>query len=196
VNLLSEAEIALGMIDPVLGAAIARNGGLGERSRGAYFPSLCRSIIGQQVSVAAATAIFARFEALTGLEPAKVVALAEDEIKAVGLSKQKASYLHDLAAHFVRDPQVYGHLDTLSDEEVIADLTAVKGIGRWTAQMFLMFTLGRPDVFPPDDVGLQAAIKNLYGIEPKKRELEAFAERWKPYRTLACRHLWASLDVI
>jgi len=101
-----------------------------------------------------------------------------------------------LAQHFVANPRVYDHLDQLSDDEVIAELTAIKGIGVWTAQMFLMFTLLRPDVFAPDDIGLQRAMKLLYGWEaiPPKRELEAFAERWRPYRTVASWHLWESLN--
>src|SRR5690606_14972068 len=108
-------------------------------------------------------------------------------IKAIGLSRQKASYIRDLAQHFVENPSVYTHLEKMSDEEVIAELTAVKGIGVWTAQMFLMFTLSRPDVFAPDDAGLQRAILQLYKWDalPPKKELVIVAEQWKPYRTVA-----------
>jgi len=112
------------------------------------------------------------------------------------LSGQKYKYIHDLAEHFVRDSMVFDHLDTLSDDDVIAELTKVKGIGVWTAQMFLMFTLVRPDVFAPDDRGLQLAIQKLYALPdvPPRSELETIAEAWAPYRTVASWHLWHSLD--
>ena len=130
------------------------------------------------------------------MEPANVVALSDEELRAVGLSRQKAGYIRDLAHHFTIDPAIYNHLNELNDEDVIADLTAVKGIGTWTAQMFLMFTLGRPDVFAPDDVGLQRAMMQLYkwGTLPHKKELVLVSEKWRPYRTIACLHLWHSLD--
>ncbi len=161
-----------------------------------YFASLSRSIIGQQVSVAAARTIAGRFEEQTSYDPAKTVDLDAETIRTIGLSRQKASYIHDLAQHFVDNPNVYHHLDTLSDEEVIAELVAVKGIGTWTAQMFLIFTLERLDVFAPDDAGLQRAMLRLYNWEvlPHKKELITTAEKWQPYRTVACLHLWHSLD--
>jgi DNA-3-methyladenine glycosylase II len=191
-----EAEDALIKLDPVLGGLIKLQRPMARESHGEYFAALCRSIIGQQVSVAAASTIFARLEATTGLQPQAVSGLLPEQVKNIGLSRQKASYLHDLAEHFVANPKVYDHLEKLSDAEVIADLTAIKGIGVWTAQMFLMFTLMRPDVFAPDDFGLQRAMKQLYGWDdiPKKKELETFAERWRPYRTVACWHLWESLN--
>jgi len=193
---VAKAEQTLQSLDPKLGELIELQKPIIHTSRTDYFAALCRSIIGQQVSVAAASTIYARFEKLTGLKPAAVEALSESDIKTIGLSRQKASYLKDLAQHFANNPEVYNRLDTQSDEEVIAELTAVKGIGVWTAQMFLVFTLTRLDVFAPDDIGLQRAMKLLYGWDkvPPKKELEKFAERWKPYRTVACWHLWKSLD--
>ena len=189
------AEDVLIELDPKLGELIRLQRPIASRHRQGYFDSLCRSIIGQQVSVAAATAIFGRFETVTSLDPAKVAAIDETQMKAIGLSRQKTAYLHDLAAHFVDQPDVYDHLEQSSDDEAIAELTAVKGIGVWTAQMFLMFTLGRPDVFAPDDVGLQHAMMRLYGWEmlPSKRDLAVFAQKWAPSRTVACLHLWQSL---
>ncbi len=189
-------EAALTEADPTLGALIARQRVALPEPRGDYFSSLARSIIGQQVSVAAARAIAGRFLEHTNMEPEKAVSLTDDQIKAIGLSKQKASYIKDLARHFVADPAVYNHLDVMSDDEVIADLTAVKGVGVWTAQMFLMFTLGRPDIFAPDDAGLQRGMLRLYDWEivPPKKELVAIAETWQPYRTVASLHLWHSLD--
>lgn len=193
---IRQAELELTELDPVLGHLIASQRLAPRTRRTDYFASLCRSIIGQQVSVAAAAAIFARFEAQTQLQPAIVTALNEADIKAIGLSRQKASYLQDLARHFVDNPGIYNHLESQNDEQVIAELTAVKGIGVWTAQMFLMFTLARPDVFAPDDIGLQRAMKLLYGWDtvPPKRELVDFAGRWQPYRSVASLHLWQSLD--
>lgn len=194
--LLKKAELTLRENDPVLGQLIKRQTLAPRPHRTDYFASLCRSIVGQQVSVAAASAIYGRLETATDLKPARVVELRDEEIKAIGLSRQKATYLKDLAAHFVKNPAVYNHLESQTDEQVIAELTAVKGIGTWTAQMFLMFTLARPDVFAPDDVGLQRAILQLYGWGslPPKKELELFAQKWQPYRTVASLHLWQSLN--
>jgi DNA-3-methyladenine glycosylase II len=193
---IKRAEAELPRLDARLGQLIELQKPIIYKPRTNYFFSLCRSIVGQQVSVAAAATIFGRLEAATGLEPGKVAALSEEQIKTIGLSRQKAGYIKDLARHFMDNPKVYNHLGQLNDEEVIADLTAVKGIGVWTAQMFLMFTLVRLDVFAPDDVGIQRAMQKLYGWKslPKKDQLEKTAEHWRPYRTVACWHLWQSLD--
>lgn len=193
---IEQAEAELIRIDPQIGKLIELQRPVIRVPRDGYFFSLCRSIIGQQVSVAAAAAIFARFEAATGVEPQAVLSLDDTQVKEIGLSKQKTVYLRDLAQHFVDDPDVYNHLEQATDEEVIAELTAVKGVGKWTAQMFLMFTLSRLDVFAPDDVGIQNGMKLLFGWDelPSRKELESIAERWRPYRTVACWHLWRSLD--
>jgi DNA-3-methyladenine glycosylase II len=129
------------------------------------------------------------------MKPERVLDLSEEEVKTIGLSRQKLSYLKDLSDHFVDDPKVYNHLNKLSDEEVIEELTAIKGIGVWSAQMFLIFTLVRLDVFAPDDVGLKRAIKQIYGYDevPNRDRLIEMAETWKPYQTVACWHLWKSL---
>ncbi len=193
---VAEAEKVLAKVDPILGKLIARQKLEPLTPRVDYFASLCRSIVGQQVSVAAATAIFTRLEQATAMRPQKVLELDEEQVRTIGLSKQKASYIRDLAAHFARNPDVYNHLGEQSDELVIKELVEIKGIGVWTAQMFLMFTLGRPDVFAPDDLGLQNAIKKLYSLDvlPPKKELEKFAEKWAPYRTTASLHLWHYLS--
>jgi DNA-3-methyladenine glycosylase II len=195
-GIIRSAEAALAARDPVLGRLIASQKLKPRIRRTDYFEALSRSIIGQQVSVAAAHAIFGWFQETTGLEPLRVTLLDEAAVKQIGLSRQKAGYVRDLAQHFVHDPAVYNHLENQPDEVIIRELTAVKGIGVWTAQMFMMFTLGRPDIFAPDDVGLQRGMAKLYGWTelPKRRELEAWAERWKPYRTVASLHLWQSLD--
>lgn len=193
---ISAATQALVNLDPVLGEVITAHGPIVRLPRDNYFASLASAITGQQISVKAAASIFGRLTDATKLDPQKVASLTETQIKAIGLSRQKASYLQDLASHFVRDSAVFNHLGSLSDDEVIQELTKVKGIGVWTAQMFLMFTLVRLDVFAPDDAGLQQAIKRLYKLEtvPKRSELILFAERWQPYRTVASWHLWAALD--
>lgn len=190
------AEAKLSAADPILGKLISRQT-LPELSRrDGYFASLCRSIVGQQVSVAAARAIFERLEKSTGLKPANVAIMTEDDIRSIGLSRSKARYIMDLSEHFVRDPNVYNHLEAQSDEEVIMELTDIKGIGVWTAQMFLIFTLVRPDVFAPDDAGLVRGMSKLYGWEklPTKEEIAMTALNWKPYRTIASLHLWLSLE--
>ncbi len=193
---LSEAEIELSKLDATMAALISQNGHQERASRQEFFPSLARSIIGQQISVKAATAILGRFEEATKMDPLETARLTEEQARAIGLSGQKYKYIHDLAQHFVDDSMVFDHLDTLSDDDVITELTKVKGIGVWTAQMFLMFTLIRPDVFAPDDRGLQLAVQKLYDLPdvPKRAELELIAAKWAPYRTVASWHLWHSLN--
>jgi DNA-3-methyladenine glycosylase II len=194
-NFTSE-ERELSQIDPDIGVIIQRNGPLVHAPRDDYFAALAGSIISQQISVKAAAKIFERFKDATELDSKRVANLQDEQIKMIGLSGQKSKYLHDLAEHFVRDSAVFNHLDTLSDDEVIIELTKIKGIGVWTAQMFLMFALVRLDVFAPDDRGIQLAIQKLYDLPtvPSRSELEKIAEKWQPYRTGACWHLWHSLD--
>lgn len=193
---LQRAEAALAWADPILGTLIQTQQLTISEPRSDYFSSLARSIIGQQVSVAAARTIARRFAEQTNMEPLKAANLSDEQIKTIGLSRQKAGYIRDLAKHFVGNPSVYNHLESMDDESVISELTAVKGIGVWTAQMFLISTLGRLDVFAPDDVGLQRGMLQLYGWDalPPKKELVVIAENWRPYRTIASLHLWHSLD--
>lgn len=190
------AEVQLSTLDPLMGKLIEHNGSLAYEPREDYFASLAESIIGQQISVKAAAKIMERFKATTHMNPDRAASLSEEEARTIGLSGQKYRYIRDLAEHFVKDSLVFNHLNTLSDNEVITELTKVKGIGVWTAQMFLMFTLVRPDVFAPDDRGLQLAIKKLYNLDdvPPRSELEVIATQWSPYRTTASWHLWRLLD--
>ena len=191
----TDSEKYLMAHDPIMRALIAQHGSIAMRPERGYFEALASSIISQQISVKAAASIFARFKDSTKLLPETVASLSDEQTKAIGLSGQKTKYLRDLAQHFVDDSAVFNHLGSLSDDEVISELTRVKGIGVWTAQMFLLFTLQRPDVFAPDDRGLQLAVKKLYGFELGRSELEQFAEeKWAPYRSLACLYLWRSLD--
>jgi len=193
---IAQGERELVALDAKLGELIKVQAPIVREPRLDYFWSLARSIIGQQVSVASASAIFARLEAATELKPKQVLELADEQWRAIGVSRQKERYVRDLAQRFADNRRIYEHLERLEDEAVIAELVAVKGIGVWTAQMFLIVTLVRLDVFAPDDIGLQRAMKLLYGWEtmPPRAELEAWAERWRPWRTIASWHLWASLN--
>lgn len=193
---IAAAETALAQLDPLMAELIAAHGSLNPIRRGTYFGNLTRSIVAQQISVAAARTILGRLTNATDLDPARILALSLENLRTLGLSRSKGGYIHDLAEHFVRDAAVFDHLERLSDDEVIVELIRIKGIGIWTAQMFLMFTLGRLDVFAPDDVGLQRAIQRAYGLGtvPPRAELNQFADRWRPYRTVAAWHLWHSLD--
>jgi DNA-3-methyladenine glycosylase II len=169
-----------------------------ERPHDAY-GALLRSIVGQQLSTKAARTIYGRMlELFDGHAPTPVQLLAADPdaIRAAGLSRPKIAYLRDLARH-VEDGELELHrLDDLPDEEVIEQLTAVKGIGEWSAHMFLMFHLGRPDVLPVGDQGIRNAVKSEYRLRklPDAKRLEKIARPWRPYRTLACLFLWSSLD--
>ena len=193
---LSEAERYLCGVDSLLAPIIQANGHVSFSNSSDFFTALSESIISQQLSVKASDTIFRRFKEITKLDPKQALNLTETQQKEIGLSGQKARYIRDLAEHFVNDTAVFDHLDTLSDEGVIAELTKVKGIGTWTAQMFLMFTLNRPDVFAPDDLGLQNAIAKVYDLPARPTRAEALqrAEVWAPYRTTACLHLWHLLD--
>jgi DNA-3-methyladenine glycosylase II len=192
----------LSKADPVLARIIAEVGGLGIQPRRERFQALTRNIIFQQLAGAAANAIYGRFVGLfPGVEfpsPEQVLAKTDAELRGVGLSEKKALYIKDLAAH-VRDGKLNFHrFHRMTDEEIIADLTQVKGIGKWTAEIFLMFNLGRPDVMPADDLGVQNAVKRHYRMRqrPNRKRLLKHAERWRPYRTAAAWYLWRSLDIV
>jgi DNA-3-methyladenine glycosylase II len=169
-------------------------------SRKIYY-DLLDSIVSQQLSVKVATVIFNRFLGLFPDQyphPEQVIALDVEQMRGVGLSYQKAAYLKNVAA-FSLDFDLENHdWDSLTDEEIIEVLSKIKGVGKWTVQMLLMFTLGRPDVLPVDDLGIQQAIQRLYGLEETGKELRKkmfeVAETWRPYRTVACRYLWRYKD--
>lgn len=185
----------------MLGALLSRNGELApERERGPHYAALVRAIVGQQLSVLAARAIWSRLlERFDGRPPTpdEILACDAEELRAAaGLSRGKVSFLRSLAEHVVDGRLELERLDELDDETVIAELVAVKGIGVWTAHMFLMFQLERPDVLAVGDLGVRRAVERAYDLRdlPTPSELEALAEPWRPWRTVACRHLWASLD--
>ena len=159
-----------------------------------------RAIVGQQLSTKAARSIYLRLtERFDGRPPTPEQMLADEpeELRAAaGLSRAKVGYLRSLAEHVLSGELELERLDELDDEQVIAELVAVKGLGMWTAHMFLMFHLERPDVLPVGDLGIRRAIERAYGLDglPDAPEMERIAEPWRPYRTLACRYLWRSLD--
>lgn len=191
----SEGEQYLIDKDKVLAKLIIQNGPIELKTRDNYFVALARSIISQQISVKAAASIYDRFKNKTLLLPENVMNLTEEESKLVGLSARKRLYLTDLASHFVKDKNVYNHLENLTDQEVVDELIKVKGIGVWTAQMFLLFTLNRKDIFAPKDRGLQLAVIKNYQLDKDitEYELADFSKKWSPHRSMASLHLWASL---
>ncbi len=189
--------------DPILGAIIRRKGvcGLAERGTEPRLKSLLRALVSQQLSVKAAATIFSRLLALFPGDdacpsPEAILQVRLETLRGVGLSRQKASYLHDLSARVVAGTLRLDELDELSDEQVMAALTAVKGVGRWTAEMILIFELRRPDVLPVDDVGVLRSIQNVYGLRrrPSEKQVLRIGERWRPYRSIASWYLWAALD--
>ncbi|MBM3776662.1 MAG: DNA-3-methyladenine glycosylase 2 family protein [Acidimicrobiia bacterium] len=202
--------------DPVIGDLIRRHGacGLAITRRGEPFQALVRAIVSQQLSVKAAATILGRFEALfvpdlpsdgaaarrSGRRPfprpAEVSAMAADRLRGAGLSRMKVAFLHDLSARVVDGSLNLRALRAMPDDAVIDTLTAVKGVGRWTAEMFLMFQLQRPDVLPLGDLGIARAIRQAYRLRtrPTPERMTRLAEPWRPYRSVACWYLWASLD--
>ena len=194
-----QAKRALGRRDPVMDGIIRAFPRIALRSRGDPFQTLARAIVGQQISVKAADSVWARLvAAAVAVAPEAILGLGEARLRACGLSQRKAEYLRDLAAHFV-DGTI--HLDrwpAMDDEAVIAELVQVRGIGRWTAEMFLMFNLLRPDVLPVDDLGLQRAVSIHYGcgeaVPPAA--LREVGQAWAPWRSVATWYLWRSLDPV
>lgn len=183
--------------DPVMAQLIARYPEAQLSSRGEPFVTLVRAIVGQQISTRAADAVWARLLAVVPqLSPEALLAHAPDALRAVGLSARKVEYAHDLARHFAEGRIDPARFQALDDETLIAELVAVRGIGRWTAEMFLMFHLLRPNVLPLDDVGLINGISlNYFSGEPVSRsEAREVAEAWAPWRSVATWYMWRSLE--
>jgi DNA-3-methyladenine glycosylase II len=171
----------------------------GRPDREDHYGALVRAIVGQQLSVHAARAIYARLTDRFGGRPptpSEIVADDPEDLRAAaGLSRAKVSFLRSLAEHVMSGEIELDRLDTLGDDEIVAELVAVKGLGTWTAQMFLMFQLERPDVLPVGDLGIRRAVQRAYQLDelPAGETIEPIAQPWRPYRTLACRYLWRSL---
>lgn len=195
-----QAQAALAGRDPAMAALIAAYPGASLMQQGDPFATLARAIVSQQISVKAAETIWGRCLALLGgaMAPSPLLAAGVDALRAAGLSRPKIAYLQDLAQRALDGRFNPGHWQGLDDVGVMAELTAVKGIGRWTAEMYLIFSLQRPDVFPIDDIGLQkaAALHYFGGRRPDSAELVALGERWRPWRSVATWYLWRSLDPV
>jgi DNA-3-methyladenine glycosylase II len=187
--------------DPVLARLIKAHGpcGLAAAQRADHFTALVRAITGQQLSTKAAATIFSRLVALMPaghLTPERMAAVPDEQLRAAGMSRQKIAYFRDLTSHVQSGELPLGALDAMTDEDVITALTKVKGIGRWSAEMFLMFRLHRPDVLPVDDLGIVNAITAVYRLRkrPDAKRIRKLGEAWKPYRSVASWYLWRSLD--
>lgn len=198
---LERAAAHLAAADPVMAALIESVGPLEPRPpRPGHFEALCRSIVYQQLSGRAAGAIFERFRALYGSDgfpaPADVLATPPETLRAAGLSRQKIASILSLAGHFASGELDDANLHRWPDEEVIAHLQRVRGIGRWTAEMFLIFQLQRPDVLPVNDLGINRAIMRRYGLPgmPKPAEVRAIGAPWRPFASAACLYLWRGED--
>ena len=190
---IAEGVAFLSHADPRLGAAIAEVGPLPLRLRPGGFAALLNAIISQQVSVASARAIWARLEAAGMTDPAPILAATDDDLRALGLSRQKAAYARALAEAGIDFPA----LREAPTDAVIKRLVAVKGIGIWTAEIYAMFSLGRADVFAPGDLALQEGARMLFELpeRPKDRALRQMSEDWSPWRSVAARILWAYYHV-
>jgi DNA-3-methyladenine glycosylase II len=196
---MRRAIVHLKKCDPVLREIIERVGPFRMVYAVPEFASLAEAIVYQQLNGKAAETIFKRFAGLAGnpLTPEGILKLSDEQLRSVGLSKQKSAYLKDLAAKTASGMLDFSKLSELPDEEVIQRLTQVKGIGVWTAHMFLMFSLRRPNVLPTGDYGVQMAIKKHYRKRklPKPKDMEKIARAWEPYRSIACWYMWRSLDI-
>ena len=196
----ARARRLLARRDPVLRDLMRAHGpcGLSARQHTNPFKALCRAIVGQQLSAKAAATIFSRFETLyeSFPAPAQVLATSDQRLRAVGLSSQKLGYLRDLCLRIEAGRLPLDVLDQMEDESVIEALTQVKGVGRWTAEMFLIFRLQRPDVLPVGDLGIVRAVQRAYKLRkaPSPDRLTRIGEAWRPYRSVACWYLWASLN--
>jgi DNA-3-methyladenine glycosylase II len=198
---LARAYAHLRAADPVVGALIEEWGPYRPRPGADPWSNLVRTILFQQLAGSAARAIQRRFYALHGAEdrtpaPSEVLATSDEQFRAAGISRQKAAYLRDLAAHVLDDRLDFEALRRAPDAEVMAAITAVHGLGEWSAHMFLMFELGRPDVMPVGDLGVRAGMKAAYGLEavPTPKEARAIGEPWTPYRSVGSWYMWRAVE--
>jgi DNA-3-methyladenine glycosylase II len=199
-----KAVAALREADPVMAGLVERNTAVVRRDLkrerpGDAYGTLIRSIVGQQLSTKAAATIYGRVLELFGKHtptPKQLLKADPEKLRGAGLSRAKVAYLRDLAEHVEDGALELERLPELPDEEVAAQLTAIKGLGQWTADMFLMFHLGRPDILPVGDQGIRRAIQVEYGLRklPDAKRMQTIAKPWRPYRTLASLYLWSSLD--
>lgn len=200
-DVYQQAAKYLSKHDPLLAPVIAKYGMCTMRPHKNYYQELVESIVGQQLSIKAGASIRKKFVDLFGgafPEPAAILAKNIDELRTAGLSRAKATYVRDLAQHVIDGKVKFDHIDSLTNQEVITKLTAVKGIGEWTAHMFLMFCMGRMDVLATGDLGIKNGIWKLYSMDhqPTPQEVAKIADKnhWHPYESIACWYVWQSLD--
>lgn len=194
-----EAKKCLAERDAVLARVMSHYHGEILKPKGDAFYTLARSIVGQQISVKAADSVWRKFEnLLEDISPHSLQKQSDEKLRACGLSASKVRYLQDLSRYFLENPNVEAELKSLPDAEVEKSLISIKGIGKWSAEMFLIFYLARPDIFPIADIGLQKAIFRHYNNSEKMllENLTKISENWKPYRTVATWYLWRSLDPV
>lgn len=200
---MNHAGKHLSLVDPILGAVIKKTKLSRREPRTDHFQSLVEEIISQQLSGRVADVITKRFvklfknqkPAASFPKPNQVLKMPDENMRKAGLSYGKIGYIKNIAQAVKNGTLVFEKLKECEDEEAIKILTGIKGVGRWTAEMFLMFTLGRKDIFAYGDLGLKNAMQRLYGLRkhPSQKTAERISKKWKPHRTLACRYLWASL---
>jgi DNA-3-methyladenine glycosylase II len=206
---IKAARLHLRKSDPKLADIIKKVGPFTAKARRDRFGALVRSILSQQISTHAANAIIGRLE--DGVSehrktpkkrgqsfcPETILSFSIDDLRELGVSRQKATYLQSLSRHVVDEEVDLAAISKLGDEEAIGQLTQIKGIGRWTAEVFLIFSLGRLDVLPADDLGIKTAAKNIYRLRelPNKKKLEKIAGPWRPYASVASWYLWQSLEL-
>lgn len=199
---LQQAADHLANVDPVLAPIIARAGLPTITPHKNYYQELVESIVSQQLSIKAAATILKRFVGLFPSSdfpaPDQILSKNIEELRAVGLSRQKATYIQDLAVKVIEGTVRFNHLDALSNDEVIAELTQIKGVGVWTVHMFLMFCMGRLDVLPTGDLGIKNGIQKLYNLPDKpsveQMQMIAHNNNWHPYESVASWYVWHSLD--
>lgn len=198
---LASASNHLSKYDPVLAAVITKAGPCTIQPHSNYYQELVDSIISQQLSIKAAATIEGRFKDLFGGNyptPEQLLATEHETLRSAGLSNAKCNYIRDLARHIVDKKIKMEKLNSLSNDEIIAELTAVKGIGEWTAHMFLMFAMGRLDILAVGDLGIRSGIQKLYGLPalPDAAQVKELAvvKQWSPYETVACWYIWRSVD--
>jgi DNA-3-methyladenine glycosylase II len=194
-----KAILALRNADAVLGGIIDAVGGYRIRYLEPDFEALVKSIVYQQLSGKAAATIFGRLRVAAGderLSPGRVLHLPPARMRSIGLSKQKIAYIRDIASHTQAGVTNFEAMRRMKDDEVMQALTSLKGVGDWTAHMFLIFALRRKDVLPVGDLGIRVAVQKAYGLDemPTPAEVEALGEKWRPYRTIASWYLWRSLE--
>ena len=193
------ARRSLARRDPVMAGIMRAHPGIFLVRRGEPFLTLARAIVGQQISVKAAQSVWDRVLACVGeVTPQNVLSRPRPELRACGLSERKTEYIADLAQHFANGSIHLQRWPQMADEQIIAELVEVRGIGRWTAEMFLIFNLLRPDVYPLDDLGLQKGIRVAYfrGRKVALSTMRRLGERWRPWRSVATWYLWRSLDPV